>query len=244
MSEGLIGDDRELTRNESAGGQPGDIDAGVDKNQIVPRGRVLNPAWGTRQGLPFSHAQLLNQLPAEFPPLLVPATGAQEIDQHAPEFRACPVTFGVGLEGAGQLVVVRTGQHAFHEVLEIPAGLRHYVLAGVQIGQPQEGGGTVGADPQDFAAQRDGVVEEALLAVGVGGLLVSGQRRVGVPILQFQVANAVVQRGVSRLVGPGQLLQGPVIDLNGLTPFFPQFVASRGVFQLVQIHGADRDPGK
>ncbi len=101
-----------------------------------------------------------------------------------------------------------------------------------------------GIDPQDLAAERDGVVEEALVGVQIHRPLVGADCLGGVVDLEVEVADPVVERqvrgGFRARLG---LLDGFEVDFDGFSPVLLLLELPRRVFQLFQIHAARAEKG-
>ena len=100
----------------------------------------------------------------------------------------------------------------------------------------------MGADPfriqpENLAAERDGIIEEALLPVPGRCLIPGVARRVVVACLVLQVADAIVERGVGPLGAAFGTADRLAVELDRCTPFFPLFVLARSDFELVKRHG-------
>ncbi len=98
--------------------------------------------------------------------------------------------------------------------------------------------------PQDLAAKRDGVVEEALIGVQLDGPLIVAHRRRRVTDLEVEVADPVIQREVGGRVLPGlDLLDGLEVDLDGLPPILLLLELPRGVLKLLEAHAVRAERG-
>ena len=112
------------------------------------------------------------------------------------------------------------------------------VLPGVELGEAEVGRGSTGIDAEDLAAERDGVVEEPLLGIELGGLLVGAQRGQHVAGLELQVADAIIEPRILGAFLPGllRLPDGLKVDIDRAAPFLALFEFSSSFLQFIEIH--------
>ena len=233
-------------------------ESGVEKHEIAaPRGgrggahRRRGGGRGTRltrrrggRGRIAAGFQVSRDLGQLLERLLLAGRRAQQLDQHQPDLLATRELVGELLHRLERLVQLPEGVHALEELDQVPLGLDDDVLAGVELAQLEIGLRPAGIDTQDLAAERDGVVEEALVRVQVDRPLVGAHGCGGVVDLEVEVADAIVERQVGTGFRAGfDLLDGFQVDFDRLPPVLLLLELPRRVFQLFKIHAARAGKG-
>src|SRR5215218_3398805 len=159
--------------------------------------QTVEPLAGfSGSGLVARGLEVLSHLLQLFPGFIPPGRGPKQVNQHAPNLLASGELVRKQLHRLKRLIELTQRVHALQELDQIPFGLADYVFAGMKLTQLEVGLGAPGVYPEDLAAQRYGVVEEALVSVEIHRPFVGADGFGGVVDFEVEIAYPIVQREI------------------------------------------------